>query len=727
MNDLRKKLLNSILFSVVVIFGLMATLSVSASLADQSEPKSPRTGWNTTSGTATISVGDFTAQIVGRGEVLHILFWNESDPEVKYIVNFVSLIEFEDLNQDGAFQPNEMREGPMTTGESQAGGPETTGESQAGGPETTGESQAGGPETTGESQAGGPETTGESQTGGPETTGESQTILSLAKVDWTFSGFQNDTDEQGETVAVHFNFTSVEINDPIYSNVELQIQCHLYLANQELDLDGATYSILGSAELKFDIMIANWPWTDPNNLLTLRFLIKPVCDTPNRHCTPVAEEFQARNKLNVNEAMNQAQRFRGTAEPKQQFSFEVENRVTSYFAFANKVKVKNNNTEAFKTVECSYMTDGSNVQVYLTFPHFDLSIYYDPSVGIGDQSSPFEIQRAPKTGWDATNGTVTVLIGDLSVQVVGRGEVFHILFWNESDPEVKYTVNFVSLIEFEDLNQDGVFQLNETQGNSGTSGDPLTVLPLAKVDWIFEGFQNDTDEQGGTTAVHFNFTSADINDPDYNNVELQIRCHLYLADQELDLDGAIYPLLGSTELKFDIIIANWPWTNPDNLLTLRFQIRPVCYTPNRLCTPVAEEFQAQNKLNVSEAMKQAQRFRGTAEPKQQFSFEVENQVAAYFAFANRVMLKSKNAESFGTVECSYMTDGTNVQVYLTFPHFEESIVYDPSVGIVSSSISPETTTTHPETSASVSEFEYTTLFFVALILLFGIAIPIKKR
>ncbi len=34
-------------------------------------------------------------------------------------------------------------------------------------------------------------------------------------------------------------------------------------------------------------------------------------------------------------------------------------------------------------------------------------------------------------------------------------------------------------------------------------------------------------------------------------------------------------------------------------------------------------------------MTQTQRFRGTAEPKQQFSFEVENRIAAYFAFANQ--------------------------------------------------------------------------------------------
>ena len=583
----------------------------------------------------------------------------------------MSLIEFEDLNQDGAFQPNEMREGPPTTGGSQTGG--------------------------------------------------SQTILPLAKVDWTFEGFQNDTNGQGETTAVHFNFTSAEINDPTYAEVELQIRCHLYLADQELDLHGATYPLLGSTELKFDIMVANWPWTDPDNLLALRFLIKPVCDTPKRHCTPVAEEFQARNKLNVSEAMTQTQRFRGTAEPKQQFSFEVENQIAAYFAFANQVKVKNKNAEAFETVECSYMTDGANVQIYLTFPHFEESMEYDPSVGISSPSSHPEIQGTSRTGWDATSGTATISVGDFTVQVAGRGEVLHILFWNESDPEVKYTVNFVSLIEFEDLNQDGAFQPNETKGGS------QTALPLAKVDWTFEGFQNDTNGQGETTAVHFNFTSAEINDPTYAEVELQIRCHLYLADQELDLHGATYPLLGSTELKFDIMVANWPWTDPDNLLALRFLIKPVCDTPKRHCTPVAEEFQARNKLNVSEAMTQTQRFRGTAEPKQQFSFEVENQIAAYFAFANQVKVKNKNAEAFETVECSYMTDGANVQIYLTFPHFEESMEYDPSVGIVSSSIPPETTTTPPETSVSVSEFKYTTLFFIALILLIGIAIPIKKR
>jgi len=722
-NVLKTKPLRYVLLGVILTLSVIGALSVSA-LADQSMSKSPKMGWDEDDGTVTTSVGDFSVKVVVRGQMVHFQFWNESDPSLRYNVNFVSLIEFEDLNDDGVFQREEMKSSPQAPEE-----PKKTPE----GPNTTtdgSKTTTGGSKTTTEE----PETTTGSvpkPAGATLTTEGAQTILPLAKVEWTFEGFKTEVNDEDEPIAVHFTFISTVINDPTYSDVILEFRCHLYLDPQEFDLDGTTYPLLGSTELKFDIIVENWPWATPDNLMALLFHIKSESDDSGRHGTPVASEFSSQNKLNVSEQMNQTQRFKGTAEPKQQFHFEVENQVAAYFAFANQVKVKNKDSESFGSVECSYMTDGANVQIYLTFPHFEERMEYDPSVGIGDPSSDSlpEQKAALKTGWDADSGTVSTSIGDFVIQVVGRGEVLHIQFWNGSDPEIKYTANFVSLIEFEDLNQDGAFQPNETKGG------PQTNLPLAKVDWTFSGFQNETNDEGETIAVHFGFASAEINDLTYSDVELEIQFHLYLEDLEIALDDATYPILGETELKFDIMVANWPWAAPDNLIALRFQIRPESSNPARECNSIAEEFQARNKLNVSEAMQQAQKFKGTVEPKQQFSFEVENQVAAYFAFANQVKVKNAQGESFKSVECSYMTDGANLQVYLTFPHFEEHMEYDPSVGIASYEPTPVTTSEAPvttseapvTTSEAVSELSYATLLFGVLTLLIGIMVSFKKR
>ena len=79
---------------------MIGALSVSSSMVDQDIAKSPKIGWEEDSGTATITIDDFSVKVVGQGQMVHFQFWNVSDPEVKYNVNFVNLIEFEDLNLD---------------------------------------------------------------------------------------------------------------------------------------------------------------------------------------------------------------------------------------------------------------------------------------------------------------------------------------------------------------------------------------------------------------------------------------------------------------------------------------------------------------------------------------------------------------------------------------------------------------------------------------------------
>ena len=157
------------------------------------------------------------------GEVVHFQFWNTSDPEIVYHVKFVSIVEFIDENGDGTYQFNETVGGSM---------------------------------------------------------------LAFSSLTWEFSGFQNITNDNGETVGVKFSFNSTGVQGLFrQENLEVDIICYMFFEDAEVD----GVSVKGLTELKFTIVIKNWDWMRDNSMLALRWDVTWSNVTEERDVKPCVE------------------------------------------------------------------------------------------------------------------------------------------------------------------------------------------------------------------------------------------------------------------------------------------------------------------------------------------------------------------------------------------------------------------------------------------------------
>lgn len=183
-------------------------------------------------------------------------------------------------------------------------------------------------------------------------------------------------------------------------------------------------------------------------------------------------------------------------------------------------------------------------------------------VGIG---VPLAAAQGNSIQYQYSAGIVTLTTDDISIKVTGNNQAPHFHWWDPNNPAVDYHVMFVRMFEANDTNADGIY----------TNGTDIMVgasLALPTIGWEFSGFDVEEDD-GNTTAVHFNFTTATEFDPrpegvgmDYGslpslppfNVTIEVRVHLNLSTPG--------------EMKFDLIVGGWEWTYEDSILVLQFNV-----------------------------------------------------------------------------------------------------------------------------------------------------------
>jgi len=279
-------------------------------------------------------------------------------------------------------------------------------------------------------------------------------------------------------------------------------------------------------------------------------------------------------------------------------------------------------------------------------------------------------------GYNEQNNVVTLTVDDLTIMVNAGGQVPKFHYKLESG--LSFNIMFKLLAEFYDFNEDGVFQYNET--NLWGSEPPAigeirhnTILALPSIIWEFSGFETE-DVEGTTVAIHFNLTSTTILDPFYAGLELAIVAHFYLEDQITN--G--YQLEGGRELKFDLMVKNWPWQKDDSKLAIRFDISS---------DSDEDEIEQESGTPVntgSNSTGMEQKAEHTEDIKQAVNVKHGN-VEGYFAYATQSQNRINNEYQTKSVEASYSSDGEdNVQYYLCFEHFDDELIYDPSIGSIDS-------------------------------------------
>lgn len=237
---------------------------------------------------------------------------------------------------------------------------------------------------------------------------------------------------------------------------------------------------------------------------------------------------------------------------------------------------------------------------------------------------------------------VTLVTPAINVRVSTGGNVPHFMFWDPNfvDPNTRltYHVQFYQLIEFNDSNGDGSY-------TNGTDVVMAPILGLGRVAWDFSGFLTEEDN-GQTTAVHFNFTLDEVQGPgmQYDELYMELRCHINTTNDN--------------ELKFDIVISGWPWVNNDTHLALRWDL--MVQSPGTFTYRHAHQYRYENRT---------------------FAFD-----GAYFAYKNSANVGNDTID----VTSSYESHPDKTMFYLTYENFgDEVLVHDPLIGLDGSVIPPD--------------------------------------
>ncbi len=272
-----------------------------------------------------------------------------------------------------------------------------------------------------------------------------------------------------------------------------------------------------------------------------------------------------------------------------------------------------------------------------------LALFALTILGLG---APLAAAQSSGILYQYSAGMVSLETDDIAIKVTGNDQAPHFHWWDPNNPDVDYHVMFAKMFEANDTNANGVYD----HGAEPMIGAPF-ALPTAG--WDFSGFDA-VEEDGNTTEVHFNFTTAATFDPrpaggNYSHlpdlpefdVEIEVDVHMYL-----DTPG---------EFKFDLVVEGWNWTYEDSLLVLMFTVTESAHG------------QAQGDTDP------------TGFQRDGIKFEFGN---GYFEY-NETALAAQNTlevkASYGDPSGEYSGNA----VLLSFENFgDETLEYDPILGVL---------------------------------------------
>ncbi|MHA2272617.1 MAG: hypothetical protein ACXACI_12195 [Candidatus Hodarchaeales archaeon] len=263
---------------------------------------------------------------------------------------------------------------------------------------------------------------------------------------------------------------------------------------------------------------------------------------------------------------------------------------------------------------------------------------------------------------DQQQGIATISTENMTVSISSHGNVPKFSFYANNENTTRFHVHFVKIMEFNDSDGDGLF--NESEHEDGTP-----TLGLASVSWNLSDFS----EEGN--LISFNFTSDSIsqgqgqggNTTDYGDLEIVLAIHFDTTD--------------GSAFKFDILMANWPFANEDNMLALRWDLT----------------WDAEENGTISTTAKEDGLY-----------LVRDGEDIAYFTYVDTAQIDSANVD----VTISYdskMSDSTfehGIKAFLSYPNFNGSqLIHDPTLGVLSATVDPGDTSseTPGDTSSETAE------------------------
>jgi hypothetical protein len=233
-----------------------------------------------------------------------------------------------------------------------------------------------------------------------------------------------------------------------------------------------------------------------------------------------------------------------------------------------------------------------------------------------------------------------------TVKFAGNLQVPRFQFWyNAADEQMKvYQVFFHKIFEFDDIDGDGIYDPKID------SIEPRRMLTLPSADLSLVGPENITDGED-IVGIRFNYTITGGHGQGrgLNNVTMILQCSLYEQDYGAVIEGVSYNVTGGAELKIDVIIESWPFKDNNSMLCLKWSINQ----QNMTLTPLISE----NCVTFG---------RG------------------YFSWISEATVYNETHSETVPVTGSFIMTGRSVNVYLSYPNFQnKSLIHDPSIGVIS--------------------------------------------
>jgi hypothetical protein len=303
-------------------------------------------------------------------------YWYTNDDNgslARFMVNYLMIVEFEDNNGDGVYQPDETLDfAPLDAFEWSL------------------------------------------QTGAiTNELGQNTEVYASYTKGGLSDDWEDDWFEDWMPEYMEDGFEDSDINFTQFVGLTLQFYAHIYMDDYNgtvSDDEGikANYTIAGGVELKVDIEIGNFPFTsDTSSVAVLNYLREDVASTDEfDHHFRLHEETGDDDHDSEDEMEDQGVEFEdhdedddGIEDDVQEISFiEASTDVTRGFYrwLAKAVVTHLNGSQEAVDVDASYWTDGNALLLFLAYPNFDGgSILHDPSLRLIEGASPFTPPSGP--------------------------------------------------------------------------------------------------------------------------------------------------------------------------------------------------------------------------------------------------------------------------------------------------------------------------------------------
>jgi hypothetical protein len=317
-------------------------------------------------------------------------------------------------------------------------------------------------------------------------------------------------------------------------------------------------------------------------------------------------------------------------------------------------------------------------------------------------------------------GDDAVWINTDVIRIMAMEEMPAFNFWFNADTNgslARFMAAYTMIAEFDDHNGDDAFQFNEI----------LYAAPLGAYEWTLQTGSIE-DEDGVTTEVWLRYTKSGIHEggPDddhmmpgldmmapmygeasdidrFENMTLQFWTHIYFEDYNgnvSDSEGinTYYTIAGGTELKIDIEIGNFPFSNETSKVAIQTMLNENMHMGGMMqqnhMFMTHEELQnvtGTSMMDWSTDYGNETRFDNVmGKHMQQISFidAISRTARGFYKWLDQAVISWPGGLSETVnVTASYVPTGMGLSVFLAYPNFGNgSLLHDPSIGLIEGSL-----------------------------------------